>query len=415
MRVLVVGSGGREHALVWKLSQEAEVFCTPGNAGIVKTCETFGVSPSDSLELSVLCKKNAIDLVVVGPEDPLIAGLADDLRADGIAVFGPGKDGAVLEGSKAFSKQLMTQAKVPTPEYGEFTVSGQAKAYVEEMFAKGKNVAVKASGAALGKGVSVCATKEEADEAIERAMVEHVFGDAGDVVIVEECLFGQEFSLMTLVSGTSYRSLPVSQDYKRAFDGDRGPNTGGMGAYSPVGWMDDGLVEETEKRVVEPLLAELAKKEIDFRGALFSGLMVVGGEPYCLEYNVRFGDPETQTVMRLLGDGFADAMSAVAQGKPVPAFDVVEQAAITVVMASDGYPGKYPKGKSVKIPGDLPAEVVVFHAGTSALLRDVVTTGGRVLGVSATGTDLESARKTAYDAVDRIEFTGKQFRTDIGA
>ena len=415
MRILVVGSGGREHALVWKLKQEAEVFCTPGNAGIAQTCKTFDVQAGDFLEIKALCIKHEIDLVVVGPEDPLIAGLADELRKDGIAVFGPGKEGAQLEGSKAFSKLLMVKSGVPTAEFGEFTVAGKAQEYVEEMFAKGKNVAVKASGSALGKGVVVCATKHEADEAINQIMVERVFGSAGDVVIIEECLFGHEFSLLTLVSGTEYRSLPIAQDYKRAYNGDRGPNTGGMGTYSPVAWVDSELVEKTEKRVVEPLLAKLASKGIDYRGVLFSGLMVVGGEPYCLEYNVRFGDPETQTVMRLLGDGFADALMACAMGEPIPEFVVKDKAAITVVMASEGYPGKYPKGKSVKIPGDLHEDVVVFHAGTSALMRDVVTSGGRVLGVSAIGSDITTARKLAYEAVERIEFTGKQFRTDIGA
>lgn len=414
MKALVLGGGGREHALVWKLAQECEVYCAPGNAGISEICETFNVSLNDHAEVVALANQISADLVVVGPEDPLIAGLADDLRSAGFAVFGPNKDGAILEGSKAISKQFMSEAGVPTAEYGEFTDPDQAKRYISEMFEKGKSVAVKASGAALGKGVTVCLTKAEADEAIERAMVERIFGEAGDIVVIEECLFGKEFSLLTLVSGTNFCSLPVAQDYKRAFDGDRGPNTGGMGTYSPVGWLDDDIVAKTEETVVAPLLKTMAEKGIDYRGVLFSGLMVVNGAPLCLEYNVRFGDPETQTVMRRIGLGFADALFAAAKGEPIPGIETASDPAITVVMASGGYPDKYAKGKSIEIPSSLDKEVVVFHAGTAMLVNDLVTSGGRVLGVSATGATIEQARKTAYEAVGQIEFTDKQFRTDIG-
>ena len=415
MRVLVVGSGGREHALVWKLAQEAEVFCTPGNAGIALECETAAVKPDDTNGLAGLAMDIGADLVVIGPEDPLIAGVTDALRSVDVPVVGPGVKGAALEGSKAFSKRLMVEAGVPTADFGEFTDPAEARSYVAEMSIKGKNVAVKASGAALGKGVAVCLSQEEADEAIERTMVEKAYGPAGDTVVVEECLFGKEFSLMTLVSGTSFRSLPVAQDYKRAYEGDRGPNTGGMGSFSPVGWMDERLVERAEQTVVAPILAKLADKGIDYCGVLYSGLMVVDENLFCLEYNVRFGDPETQTVVRRLGDGFAEALRCVAAGEPVPELDVKSDAAITVVMASDGYPGNYQKGRSITVPPDLPPEVVVFHAGTSALMGGLVTSGGRVLGVSATGGDLGSARQTAYAAVERIEFKGCQYRNDIGA
>jgi phosphoribosylamine--glycine ligase len=415
MKALVVGSGGREHALVWKLSQEAEVFCTPGNAGIAKMCFTADVQPRDKEKVVTLAQRVEADLVVVGSEEPLIHGLGDSLRAAGIAVVGPSSDAAQLEGSKAFSKRMMVEAKVPTADYGEFNDPDSAKHYVAEMFAKGRNVAVKASGAAFGKGVTVCLTQEEADEAIAQAMIEKAFGTAGETLVIEDCLFGKEFSLLTLVSGTSYRSLPVAQDFKRAFDGDRGPNTGGMGSYSPVPWLSEDLVRTTEERVVEPLLKNLAARGIDFRGVLFSGIMVVGGEPFCLEYNVRFGDPETQTIVRRLGAGFAGALLAVANGEAVPEFEVGEHAAVTVVMASEGYPGEVKIGRSITIPEDLPEEVVVFHAGTATLVDDLVTAGGRVLGVSATGRDLAAARKSAYEAVERIEYKGKSFRTDVGA
>ncbi len=415
MRVLVVGSGGREHALAWKLSQEAEVVCTPGNAGIAQTCEVAEVKPEETERIVALTKQREIGLAVIGPEEPLINGLADALRAAGISVFGPNIKAAQLEGSKSFGKRMMVEARVPTADYGEFTDPDSAKAYVGEMFDKGKSVAVKASGAAYGKGVTVCLTQEEAEDAIEQAMVNKVFGPAGETLVIEDCLFGKEFSLLTIVSGKHYRSLPVAQDYKRAFDGDRGPNTGGMGTYSPVSWLDDDLIKKTENRVVLPLINALADKGIDFRGVLFSGLMVVHGEPYCLEYNVRFGDPETQSIVRRLGGGFLDALLGAANGEPVPKFEVLDNAVVTVVMASEGYPGKYKKGRSVAIPNDLPEEVVLFHAGTSMLMDDLVTSGGRVLGVSATGPDLASARKTAYEAAKRIEFKGKFYRSDIGA
>ena len=414
MRVLVVGSGGREHALVWKVAQEAEVYCTPGNAGIASACECFDVPPSDRPGIVSLAKNIGADLVIVGSEDPLIEGLADDLRAAEIAVLGPGKQAAQLEGSKAFSKRMMVEARVPTADYGEFTDPADAREYVSQMFSRGRSVAVKASGAALGKGVAVCLTPEEAEQAIARTMIEKVYGPAGDTVVIEDCLYGREFSLLTLVSGRSFRSLPVAQDYKRAYDGDRGPNTGGMGTYSPVSWLDDALIERAEQEVVKPLLDTLLKKGIDFRGVLFSGLMVVEGKPYCLEYNVRFGDPETQSIVRRIGAGFVRALKAVADGKPVPEIEVLDNAVVTVVMASEGYPGKYKKGRKISIPTDLAEEVVVFHAGTSMLMDNLVTSGGRVLSVSATGSDLDEARDTAYDAVESISFKGRQYRNDIG-
>ena len=327
----------------------------------------FPINPMDHAEVTELAKKLEVDYVVVGPEDPLIGGLADALRGEGISVVGPGREGATLEGSKAFSKSMMVEAGVPTARGGEFKHPDTAKAFAAEFFAAGNGVAVKASGAALGKGVVVCTELEQALAAIDDMMVHKVHGTAGETVVVEQMLVGQEFSLLTLVSGQSYQSLPVSQDYKRAFDGDRGPNTGGMGTYSPVGWLDQSVVEETERTVVEPLLQLMAGKGIDFRGVLFSGLMVEDGVPYCLEYNVRFGDPETQTVMRRLGAGFADALYCVAKGEQVPQIGVSPLSATTVVLASGGYPGSYEKGKVIEIPDDLDDEVVVFHAGSQGV------------------------------------------------
>lgn len=413
MKILIVGSGGREHALAWKLREEAEVVVAPGNAGIA---ESVPVAANDFKGLLDLCRERKFDLVVVGPEDPLIAGLADLLREAGFAVYGPGREGARLEGSKAFSKEAMAAAGVPTAQFGSFDQPEEAKVFARDLVDSGKLPVVKASGAALGKGVVVCNTLSEAEEAIDMMMLDREFGDAGSTVVVEERLLGFEFSLLTLCSGQDIYSLPVAQDHKRALDGDRGPNTGGMGTYSPVAAVTPSMVSEAEDRVVRPVLEYLKAQGVDYRGTLFSGLMVAGGRSYCLEYNVRFGDPETQTVMRRLGSGLAAALLACAKGEKIPAPQVLDNQAVTVVVASGGYPGSYAKGVPIAIPSDLPDEVEVFHAGT-ALDKEgrLVSSGGRVLGVSATGETLQEARQAAYAACERIEFAGSFYRRDIGA
>lgn len=414
MKALVVGSGGREHALVWRLAQDGEVFATPGNAGIAASCQTFAVSPTDAAGLDALATRLGVDLIVIGPEDPLILGVADRLRGTGHAVLGPGPEAAKLEGSKAFSKERMVRAGVPTAEHRTFTDAGEAVDYARSRFDQGIQVAVKASGAALGKGVVICATYDEAEDAIGRMMVEDELGPAGHTVVIEERLAGREFSLLTIVSGTHYRSLPVAQDYKRALDGDRGPNTGGMGSFSPLEWLPDGMVEETERRVVAPILQGLATDGIDYRGVLFSGLMVSGDTPYCLEYNVRFGDPETQSVVRRCGAGFSDALLAAAQGRALPDVAPLDHAAVTVVMASQGYPGHYVKGNPILI-GKLPEGVEAFHAGTALSEGALFSAGGRVLGVSAIGEGLPQARARAYAGVAAIAAPGLRWRQDIGA
>lgn len=414
MKTLVVGSGGREHALVWRLSQEAKVYATPGNAGIAGSCETFSVSATDSVGLDALAKRLAVDLIVIGPEDPLILGVADRLRQAGHAVLGPGSEAARLEGSKAFSKERMVRAGVPTPEHRAFTDPEEAVAYARARFDAGVQLAIKASGAALGKGVVICGAYDEAEDAIGRMMVEDELGPAGHTVVIEDRLTGREFSLLTIVSGTHYQSLPVAQDYKRALDGDRGPNTGGMGSYSPLDWLPEGMIEQTERRVVAPILAGLAMDGIDFRGVLFSGLMVAGDTPYCLEYNVRFGDPETQSVVRRCGAGFAEALLAAARGEELPRIEALHHAAVTVVMASQGYPGHYVKGNPILI-GGLPDGVEAFHAGTALSEGRLVSAGGRVLGVSAIGDGLPQARARAYAGVAAIAAPGLRWRQDIGA
>lgn len=412
MRILVVGSGGREHALVWKLKQEAEVFCTPGNAGIAQECECFDVPATDQAGIGALCHRLNPDLVVIGPEDPLIAGLADFLRKESFAVFGPNQNAATLEGSKAWSKQMMVDAGVPTAAYQSFTDPEQAFAFAVARFAAGRQVVVKASGNALGKGVVVCSTIDEAEEAIGAMLVEREFGEAGANIVIEDRLNGREFSLLTVVSGRGYISLPIAQDHKRALDGDRGPNTGGMGTYSPCEWVSDDLLAQTESQIVKPMVEHLANKGIDYRGVLFSGVMVVDDVPNCLEYNVRFGDPETQTVIQRLGSGFAALLFAAATGQPLPKMATLENAVVTVVMASAGYPGRYKKHVPIHI-GKLPPGVLVFHAGTGKSDGELVTTGGRVLGVSASASTLPEARTLAYAGVESIRFNGSTCRKDI--
>lgn len=408
MRVLIVGSGGREHALAWKLAQESEVFATPGNPGI------SSVATLEEGTVEEVCLRLSPDLVVIGPENPLIDGLADKVRALGFPVFGPGADGAQLEGSKAFSKALMIDAGVPTALSETCTSADDAHSVVSRFFAEGRQVVVKASGAAFGKGVVVCSTQEEADEAIDTMMVDRELGASGDTVVIEERLDGQEFSLLTVCSGTSFVSLPVAQDYKRALDGDRGPNTGGMGSYSPVPWVTDAMVAETEARVVAPILAVLASRGIDYRGVLFSGLMVQRGEIFCLEYNVRFGDPEIQSIVRRLGPGFGDLLLAAAKGEDLTGWDleVLDDAAVTVVMASPGYPGSYPKGIPMVIPHDDERDVF-FHAGTASNAGLTVSSGGRVLAVSSVGADIAEARGRAYRACADVSFDGGFYRKDI--
>jgi phosphoribosylamine--glycine ligase len=409
MRFLVLGSGGREHALAWKLAQEAQVVVAPGNPGAAEDAETQPVALGDVAAIVALAQRVSPDVVVVGPEDPLIAGVADALRESGFDTVGPGRQGARLEASKAWAKEAMARAGVPTAASRSFRQFAAAAAYARSRFHEGQGVAIKASGAALGKGVVVCTDLEAAMEALERMLVHRELGEAGDEVVVEDRLIGQEFSLLTLVSDGRYLSLPVAQDHKRLLDGDEGPNTGGMGTFSPVDWVSEELVQATEDQVVAPILATVP----DYRGVLFSGLMVVDGRPKCLEYNVRFGDPETQSVVRRLGAGFTEALAAVAQGAPIPPIEVLDNAAVTVVLASAGYPGPYSKGTPITV-GPLPEGVKLFHAGTALQDGRLVTAGGRVLGVSATGPIVREAAGKAYGAMESVRFDGRHYRTDIG-
>jgi phosphoribosylamine--glycine ligase len=376
--------------------------------------ECWPIHPSDLDDMVSLAKSIQPDLVVIGPEDPLIAGLADDLRDSGFAVFGPDAAAARLEGSKAYAKEIMLSAGVPTAPSATFDDAASATAYAAECADKGHKVVVKADGLALGKGVVVCNDFAEARTAIRAALLERVFGSAGDKVLVEQRLVGREFSLLTLCSDGEIQSLPIAQDYKRIGNHDQGPNTGGMGTYSPVPWVNEELVRRTEETVVRPVLTTLASQGLGYRGVLFSGLMLVGSELFCLEYNVRFGDPETQSIMARLGPGLAEALLACAHGKPIPPVPVLKQAAVTVVAASAGYPGAVRKGDKVTI-GALPDGCVCFQAGATRRGDDLITNGGRVLAITSMAGGLRAARDLAYQGMGKVHFDGMQFRNDIAA
>lgn len=412
MRILVVGSGGREHALAWKLSQEATVFCAPGNPGTLAMNVSVSATDFDALERT--CRELAIDLIVVGPEDPLVLGLADHLRNAGFVVYGPGAAGARLEGDKAYSKALMREAGVPTAEFETFDDAAAAKAYARARFDAGFPVVVKATGNAVGKGVIVTSTLDEALGAIDVMLVQRAFGAAGDRIVVEDRLVGREFSLITIVGDHNFVSLPIAQDYKRAYDGDKGPNTGGMGSYSPVEWVPDALVREVELTMVAPLVACLKRHGIQFRGTLFTGVMVVDDRPYCLEYNVRFGDPETQTLMRRLGSGFARALFEAARGDLISSIETLELAAVSVVVAGEKYPASGSKGAPINIE-PTSDDVIVFQAGTALVDGVLVTNGGRVACASATSETIEGARRLAYAAAARVRFEGARYRSDIAS
>jgi phosphoribosylamine--glycine ligase len=415
MNVLVIGSGAREHALAFKLSQSPKVkglFCLPGNAG-TSACATNLPGSVDDLDAIVrVAQERAIDLVVVGPEDPLVRGLADKLREAGIYTFGPDRAAAQLEGSKAFSKELMQEAGVPTAGFRIFTDADEAEAYVRSA---NRPLVVKADGLAAGKGVVVAKDTAEAVEAIANMMRARAFGAAGDKLVIEETLRGQEVSYHVVCDGERFVALAPAQDHKRVGDGDTGPNTGGMGAYSPPPVVTPEVEQKILARVVEPTLAAMKARGTPFRGVLFVGLMIDAGEPQVLEYNVRFGDPETEVLLaRWDGDVLPLLLGAARGDLSGVETRWAHPSALCVVMASEGYPGSYPKGRAIEGLEAKSEGVEVFHAGTASKDGQVVTTGGRVLTVTAVGSDLDHAAERAYAAVARIRFEGAHYRRDIG-
>lgn len=390
------------------------MFAAPGNPGISQVAECFPVRAHDFAGLADLARRVAADLVVFGPEDPLIQGGADRLREAGISALGPGQVGAKLEGSKAFAKELMRRAGVPTAEYRSFSELGPCLEYIRMRFDAGVQVAVKASGPALGKGVVVCASRLEAEEAARAMLVGGRFGEAGRTVVVEDRLVGREFSLIALCSAREAITLPIVQDYKRAETGDLGPNTGGMGSYSPLEWVTDSLRAETEQRVVAPILNAVADEGTPYQGFLFAGIMVVEGKPYCLEFNVRLGDPETETLVMRIGDGLSRSMRAAAGGKPLSPIEHLPNHALTVIVASEGYPDRPQTGRPLEI-GPVPEGVTVFHCGTQVGEGGgLVASGGRVLAITARADSREAARERAYLGVRAVRLQGMRYRTDIG-
>jgi len=417
MKILVVGSGGREHALAWKIAQSPrvkEVFCAPGNAGIAKVATCVDVSAENVAGLLAFARKNAVDLTVVGPEAALMAGIADRFEKAGLAVFGPKKAAARLEGSKSFAKRLMEKHGIPTARGRSFTDPEKALAYVRKL---GAPLVVKADGLAAGKGVLLCRTQNEAEDAVRKVMLEKAFGEAGKKAVVEEFLEGEEASFLAFTDGKTVLPLPSSQDHKAAFDGDKGPNTGGMGAYSPAPVVDSAMAQKIMDTIMVPAVRALAEAGTPYVGVLYAGVMIHGRDVRVLEFNVRFGDPEAQPLLLRLKTDLVDVMEAAVQGRLSEiSLQVDPRPAVCVVMAAKGYPGAYEKGMPISglDAADRMKDVVVFHAGTKKQGNRVLTAGGRVLGVTALGADIEKAIGRAYQAAGKISWKGVHMRRDIG-
>lgn len=412
MRILVVGSGGREHTLCWKMKQSprvSELFCAPGNGGISEVASCVDIAVDDVDALVRFAINEQIDLTVIGPEQPLLEGIVDAFEAEGLRVFGPNARAAQVEGSKKFSKMLMDKYNIPTAKYRAFTDWAAAKTYIRDM---GAPIVIKADGLAAGKGVTVAQTLEEAEEALERIMEDRVFGAAGDEVVIEECLHGQEISLMAFVSGDTVHPMVISQDHKPVFDGDFGPNTGGMGAYSPVPQINPAVVEQAIAHILYPMAKGMEAEGLNFSGVLYAGLMVTADGPKVIEFNVRFGDPETQVVLPRLKSDLIDVLLATCQGELHNVhLSWDDRAAVCVVLASGGYPGPYKN--NVPIVG-LPVQGgIAFHAGTKKRGSQLVTNGGRVFSVTALGDGIRQAKEAAYTALQSIQFDGVYYRCDI--
>jgi len=417
MKILVIGSGGREHALLWKLAQSprvTELICAPGNAGTAELATNHPIAASDLPGLLALAKSEQVDLTVVGPDDPLAAGIVDLFQKEGLRVFGPLAAAARLESSKSFAKEFMIRHGIPTAGSAIFSNPEAALAHCANA---SYPLVVKADGLALGKGVVIAQTQGEAEAAIREIMIEKVFGEAGNIIVIEDFLTGPECSLHALIDGKNYLLFPDAKDHKRALEGDQGLNTGGMGTISPSGVVDNSMQERLKREVLEPFVKGLEVDNFTFQGMLFPGLMMTPTGPKVLEFNCRFGDPETQSLMRRLKSDLLDLIEATIEGKLSKVKPVWEdRTAVCIVLASGGYPGPIDKGKIITgiEAADADPDVIVFHAGTTLKDGQVVTSGGRVLGITALGASLEEARQKAYAAADKIAFEGKQLRRDIG-
>lgn len=423
MKVLVVGNGGREHALAWKLGQSKKVqkvFVAPGNAGTARDAENVDVAATDIPGLVQFAKSQAIDLTVIGPEAPLVAGLADAMEQEGLKVFGPSRAAAELEGSKVFCKNLLHTANIPTASYQTFKTGGDAERYIKDRYPEPDEpvpVVVKADGLAAGKGVIVCDTRHDALEAIDRIASQREFGEAGNELIIEEKLTGPEASVLAITDGETIITLPAAQDHKPAHDGDTGPNTGGMGAYSPTPVVDEAMMAKIEADVLVPVVHAMKRARRPFKGILYAGLMLTPAGPKVLEFNVRFGDPECQPLLMRLQSDLFDVLEAAADGRlsELEPLQWDERPGTCVVMASEGYPGSYDKGHEISgiDNADALEDVKVFHAGTTIADGQVLTNGGRVLGVTALGSTISQAKLNAYSGVKEIRWRGAWCRKDI--
>ncbi len=417
MKVLIVGSGGREHAIAWSVAKSPKVdkiYCAPGNAGIAEFAECVNIKAMEFDKLVAFAKENAIDLTIIGMDDPLVGGVVDAFESEGLRVFGPRKNAAIIEGSKAFSKDLMKKYKSPTAAYENFTDPDEAIKYLET--AK-MPIVLKADGLALGKGVLICNTLEEAKEGVKTLMLDKQFGDAGNEIVIEEFMTGREVSVLAFCDGKTIKCMTSAQDHKRAKDGDQGLNTGGMGTFSPSPFYNDEVEAFCEKYVYQSTIDAMASEGRPFTGILFTGLMITEDGPKVLEYNARFGDPEAQVVLPRMKNDIIDVMEACIDGKLSDVeLEFEDNAAVCVVLASDGYPEKYDKGFEIKGLDTFKDKdgYYVFHAGTKFDGDKIVTNGGRVLGVVAKGENLKAARANAYKATEWIDFANKYKRNDIG-
>ena len=417
MKVLIVGSGGREHAIAWSVAKSPKVdkiYCAPGNAGIAEFAECVNIKAMEFDKLVAFAKENAIDLTIIGMDDPLVGGVVDAFESEGLRVFGPRKNAAIIEGSKAFSKDLMKKYKIPTAAYENFTDPDEAIKYLET--AK-MPIVLKADGLALGKGVLICNTLEEAKEGVKTLMLDKQFGDAGNEIVIEEFMTGREVSVLAFCDGKTNKCMTSAQDHKRAKDGDQGLNTGGMGTFSPSPFYNDEVEAFCEKYVYQSTIDAMASEGRPFTGILFTGLMITEDGPKVLEYNARFGDPEAQVVLPRMKNDIIDVMEACIDGKLSDVeLEFEDNAAVCVVLASDGYPEKYDKGFEIKGLDTFKDKdgYYVFHAGTKFDGDKIVTNGGRVLGVVAKGENLKAARANAYKATEWIDFANKYKRNDIG-
>jgi len=416
MKVLVVGGGGREHALCWKIKQSIlvkELYCAPGNGGTAKIAQNIPIKAEDVNAIVDFVKNTKIDFVVIGPEAPLNLGIVDMLEREGVMAFGPSKRAALLEGSKVFAKNIMKKYGIPTADFEVFDDPVKAKKYIEE---HNKPLVVKADGLAAGKGVYVCKKKEEAMNAINDIMLKRVFGSAGDKVIIEDCLEGEEASFLVFTDGEVVIPMDSSQDHKRVYDNDEGPNTGGMGAYSPAPVVNKEVFDKVMNKIINPIIKGMSNEGIPFKGVLYAGLMIKDNEPYVLEFNTRFGDPEAQPLLVRIKNDIMPVLMGCVDGKLGNEYLLWdERPAVCVVIASGGYPGEYKKGFEIKGLDEIDDEnIYVFHAGTKMVDSKIYTDGGRVLGVTALGDNIINAIENAYRGVSKISFEGMHYRKDIG-